>query len=101
MMPDHRFADPDNAQVAEWLRQAAELLQAQGANPFRVGAYRKAADTVERFNGSLRTLFAMKGRDGLDALPGIGAGLASASYDARWQRAGAIARPRQCQDFSL
>jgi|ERR1019366_5218721 DNA polymerase/3'-5' exonuclease PolX len=101
MMPDHRFADPDNAQVAEWLRQAAELLQAQGANPFRVGAYRKAADTVERFNGSLRTLFAMKGRDGLDALPGIGAGLASASYDARRQRAGAITRPRQCQDFSL
>jgi DNA polymerase/3'-5' exonuclease PolX len=99
MMPDHRFADPDNAQVAEWLRQAAELLQAQGANPFRVGAYRKA--TVERFNGSLRTLFAMKGRDGLDALPGIGAGLASASYDARRQRAGAITRPRQCQDFSL
>ena len=53
-------------------------LQAQGANPFRVGAYRKAADTVERFDGSLRTLFAMKGRDGLAALPGIGAGLASA-----------------------
>lgn len=78
MMPDHRFADPENAQVAEWLRQAAELLQAQGANPFRVGAYRKAADTVEQFNGSLRTLFAMRGRDGLDALPGIGAGIASA-----------------------
>lgn len=74
---------------------------AQGANPFRVGAYRQAADTVERFNGSLRTLFAMKGRDGLDALPGIGAGLASGNYDARWQRAGAITPPRQCQDFSL
>jgi hypothetical protein len=78
MMSDHRFADPDNAQVAEWLRQAAELLQAQGANPFRIGAYRKAADTVDRFGGSLRTLFATKGRDGLDALPGIGVGIASA-----------------------
>lgn len=78
MMSDHRLADPDNVQVAEWLRQAAELLQAQGANPFRVGAYRKAADTVDRFNGSLRALFAMKGRDGLDALPGIGVGIASA-----------------------
>lgn len=101
MMPDHRCADPDNAQVAEWLRQAAELLQAKGANPFRVGAYRQAADTLERFNGSLRTLFAMKGRDGLDALPGIGAGLASGNYDARRHRAGATTPPRQCQDFSL
>ena len=78
MTPDHRLTDLDNAQVAEWLRQAAELLQAQGANPFRVGAYRKAADTVERFNGSMRTLFVMKGRDGLDALPGIGVGITSA-----------------------
>ena len=55
MMPNHRFADPDNAQVAERLRQAAGLLLAREANPFRVGAYRKAADTVEGFNGSLRT----------------------------------------------
>jgi len=73
-----RQADPDNVQVALWLRQAAELLQAQGANPFRVGAYRKAADTVDRFDGSLRTLFATKGRKGLDALPGIGPGIAAA-----------------------
>ena len=78
MMSDQRIADPDNAQVAAWLRQAAELLQAQGANPFRVGAYRRAADTVEQYGGSLRTLFAAEGRDGLDALPGIGAGIAAA-----------------------
>ena len=78
MRSDDPVLDPDNAQVAEWLRQAAELLQAQGANPFRVGAYRKAADSVERSSGSVRTLFAMKGRDGLDALPGVGAGIASA-----------------------
>jgi hypothetical protein len=46
-----RLALIENAQVAQWLRQAAEILQAQGANPFRVGAYRKAADTVEQFTG--------------------------------------------------
>jgi hypothetical protein len=70
--------DPDNLRVAQWLREAAELLHAQGANPFRVGAYRKAADTVLQHEGSLRTLFADRGRAGLDALPGIGAGIAAA-----------------------
>ena len=58
--------------------QAAEILQAQGANPFRVGAYRKAADTVEQFPGSVRERFAAMGRPGLDALPAIGAGIAAA-----------------------
>jgi hypothetical protein len=70
--------DSDNLRVAQWLREAAELLHAQGANPFRVGAYRKAADTVLRFDGSLRALFADQGRAGLEALPGIGAGIAAA-----------------------
>jgi DNA polymerase (family X) len=78
MMLAHRIIDADNAQVAEWLRQAAELLWAQRANPFRIAAYRRAADSVEQYNGSLRTLPALKGRDGLDALPGIGAGIAAA-----------------------
>jgi DNA polymerase (family X) len=35
-----------NARCADRLREAADLLQAQGANPFRVSAYRKAAATV-------------------------------------------------------
>lgn len=70
--------DPDNLRIAQWLREAAELLHAQAANPFRVGAYRKAADTILGYGGSLRTLFADQGRAGLDALPGIGAGIAAA-----------------------
>lgn len=68
----------ENEQIAMWLRQAAEILQAQGANPFRVNAYRKAADTVGSFSASVREIFAQRGAEGLDALPGIGAGLASA-----------------------
>lgn len=39
----------ENTQIAEWLRQAAALLESQRANPFRVGAYRRAADTAEAF----------------------------------------------------
>ena len=69
---------PENDQIAAWLRQAAEILQAQGANPFRVNAYRRAADSVGIFPQSLRETFAQKGIEGLDALPGVGAGIASA-----------------------
>ncbi|MBK9114127.1 MAG: DNA-binding protein [Betaproteobacteria bacterium] len=73
-----RTPPPDNEQVAAWLRQAAELLHAQRANPFRVGAYRKAADTVALYGRSLRELFAAEGLAGLDALPGVGPGIAAA-----------------------
>jgi len=69
---------PENDQIAAWLRQAAEILQAQGANPFRVNAYRRAADSVGSFPESLRETFAQKGIEGVDALPGVGAGIASA-----------------------
>jgi hypothetical protein len=65
-------------QIAAALRQAAEILNAQGANPFRVSAYRKAADTVERLEGGLRAIHEKKGAAGLDELPGIGPGIAAA-----------------------
>jgi len=68
----------DNLRVAAWLRQAAELLQAQGANAFRVGAYRRAADSVERHPRSVGEIFRDEGRVGLDALPGVGASIAGA-----------------------
>ncbi len=73
-----RMPPPDNEQVAAWLRQAAELLHAQHANPFRVGAYRKAADTVAQCARGLSELFAAEGLAGLDALPGVGPGIAAA-----------------------
>lgn len=67
----------ENRIIADRLREAAELLQAQRANPFRVTAYRKAADTVARLDVPLRGLFDQRGREGLDALSGIGRGIAS------------------------
>ena len=72
-----RIAHAEGEQIAHWLRQAAEILQAQGANPFRVGAYRKAADTVES-TSDVRALYETQGRAGLDALPGIGPAIAAA-----------------------
>ena len=68
----------DNDLIAIQLRDAADLLQAQGANPFRAGAYRKAADIVARLPQSIRNIFDEQGREGLEALPGIGRGIASA-----------------------
>ena len=68
----------DASQIAARLRQAAEILNAQGANPFRVAAYRKAAQTVERYDFDLRDILNRTGRDGLAELPAIGAGLAAA-----------------------
>ena len=68
----------DNAAVADMLREAAELLATQGANPFRVAAYRKASDTVAGLtDSSVRSLFEREGREGLDKLPAVGKGIAS------------------------
>jgi hypothetical protein len=68
----------DNARYADRLREAADLLEAQGANPFRVSAYRRAAETVRDLPEELTTLIDRDGIAGLDALPGIGRGIASA-----------------------
>jgi len=68
----------ENQDIAQRLREAADLLQAQGANPFRVGAYRKAADELERLQRGLREIFDAEGAAGLEALPHVGRGIASA-----------------------
>lgn len=67
-----------NALVAARLREAAALLLQQGANPFRVNAYRRAAATIEALREDLRQLQAREDGAGLDGLPGIGRGIAAA-----------------------
>ncbi len=68
---------PRNAQVAERLRQLADLLASQHANPFRVGAYRRAADTVAALPRDVGEIHAERGTDGLEELPGVGRSIAS------------------------
>lgn len=68
----------DNARCADRLREAADLLEAQGANPFRISAYRRAADTVLGLKEDVATLIEREGMEGLEALPGVGRGIASA-----------------------
>ena len=63
-----------NAEIAALLSQEAELLEIQGANPFRVRAYRRAAQTIDALPRSVANVVAA-GED-LTALPGIGQDLA-------------------------
>lgn len=68
----------ENQEIADRLREAATLLEVQGANPFRAAAYRKAADTLARLARPAREIFDAEGVAGLDALPHIGKGIAAA-----------------------
>jgi DNA polymerase (family 10) len=65
----------ENAEVARILREMADVLELQSANPFRVRAYRNAARTVEELPAPLT---GNTGRDvaQLVELPGIGEDLA-------------------------
>ena len=66
-----------NQQVAERLRQLADVLASQHANPFRVGAYRRAADTVAGLERDIGEIHAEGGVAGLEELPGIGSSIAA------------------------
>ena len=72
------MAGIENRTIAARLREAADLLEGQGANPFRVNAYRNAARTVEEMPEAAAALFVREGVEGLVALPGIGRSLAAA-----------------------
>jgi DNA polymerase (family 10) len=63
-----------NAEIADRFEQLADLLELQGANPFRVRAYRNAARFIRGHSRSLAELLD-EGADLAD-LPGIGADLA-------------------------
>lgn len=67
-----------NEKIARQLRQAAHLLELQEASPFRVRAYRRAADTVESLPTSVDVLLEREGIDALVGLPAIGTVLAQA-----------------------
>lgn len=77
-MTERKRPPCDNADVADVLERVGDLLEAQGANPFRVRAWHRAAATVRRSPRPLSEIEAACGEEGLIALPGIGKSLASA-----------------------
>jgi DNA polymerase (family 10) len=68
-----------NADVAEVLSRLATMLEIDGANPFRVRAYREGARVVESQAEPVAALAASEGA--LEALPGIGKDLAAKIRD--------------------
>ena len=70
-----------NQAVAARFLETARLLENQGANPFRVRAYRRAAETLQRLRRPVEQILIEEGISGLDRLAGIGPGLAAAIRD--------------------
>lgn len=62
-----------NARLAEMFREMAELLTLEGGNPYRIRAYRRAADSLAGFPEAVEAL-ARRGE--LGTIPGIGRELA-------------------------
>ena len=65
-----------NAEIAHRLIALAQMLQAKGENPFKVRAYRRAAQNLQGLDESVYDLV-QTGAD-LTRVPGIGKGIASA-----------------------
>jgi putative hydrolase len=67
-----------NLRIARRLEEVAQILEAQGGNPFRVQAYRHAAETLRRLPRPAEEILRQEGEPGLRKLPGIGERLARA-----------------------
>jgi Holliday junction resolvasome RuvABC DNA-binding subunit len=65
-----------NVRIARRLDEVAEILEAQGGNPYRVQAYRRAAETLRQLPRPAEQIFRQEGEPGLRKLPGIGERLA-------------------------
>jgi hypothetical protein len=88
-MTNDKTARPSNAEIAAAFREAATLLRLQGANPFRVAAYEKAANAIADMRQDVAGMAAGDG-EALEGLPHIGSGLAAAILEmvrtGRWMQ---------------
>jgi DNA polymerase (family 10) len=69
---------PGNEEIAEILERIADLLEVQGANPFRIRAYRNGARSVRESEMPLVRLVEEKRTREIKNLPHVGEGIASA-----------------------
>jgi putative hydrolase len=70
------MSEGENQQIARKLSEVALLLEEQGANRFRIQAYRRAAQTLEGLERPVSDIVERSGAEGLETLPGIGVSLA-------------------------
>jgi DNA polymerase (family 10) len=75
---DLAAVDRVNRDVANRLEEAARLLRDQGADPYRVNAYLRAAQNVRRWRTPVSEVYRQGGLDGLEQLPGVGPSIARA-----------------------
>lgn len=79
-----------NIKVAELLRQMGEVLAQQKASPYRIAAYRRAAEAIEALDDDVREVLEREGTEGLVRLPFIGSGIAASIREiadtGRWSR---------------
>lgn len=84
----------DNEAIADKLLEFADLLEQQEANPYRVTAYRRAAQVVVAQPKPLAELALSEGTAGLDRLPAIGPSIAHAIEEmtrtGRWAQLGRL-----------
>lgn len=77
-----------NHLAAERLREAVALLAQQNDNPYRVAAYRRAAEAVAKLDRDLRVVLEEGGIKALQEIPGVGpriaGGLAELARTGRW-----------------
>jgi len=67
-----------NNEIARRFDEVATLLNEQDDNPYRVQAYRRAAQTLRQLRQPVTEVVQAEGEAGLRKLPGIGEGLARA-----------------------
>ena len=61
-----------NRMIAGHLADAAEMLHADGAEPFYVHAYQTASDSVRHWPISMAFIYRHRGLEGLEEVPGVG-----------------------------
>ncbi|HSH74540.1 MAG TPA: helix-hairpin-helix domain-containing protein, partial [Longimicrobiales bacterium] len=83
----------ENLDVARTLTLLADLLEIQGANPFRIRAYRNAVNTINGLSRPLRVM--VEAGDDLTELPGIGKNVAA--HIEELLRTGTIDRLREVE----
>jgi DNA polymerase (family 10) len=66
-----------NRRIAEIMGDVAGLLEEEGGDAHRVRAWRLAAQAVRDHAEEMNDVFSSRGRDGLEALPHVGAHLAA------------------------
>ena len=70
-----------NLEISDKLLEIATLLKEQGANPYRVSAYRNAASVIRGLPQPVNEIVTHEDFQGLVALPGIGEGIARSIYE--------------------